>query len=155
MVVSRTRYEECRDEASTELAGVEFERLRVIETYEDPIDLAGVPEMTSTAVTVRITVSQAMNEETLTDTFHALAVMGSEVALAASRRSCIQARGVSKCLSGRVCSSFALSSVRGISRERKREMCRQFVRADARTRTADPFITSEVLYQLSYVGEAV
>ena len=24
--------------------------------------------------------------------------------------------------------------------------------ADARTRTADPFITSEVLYQLSYVG---
>jgi hypothetical protein len=27
-------------------------------------------------------------------------------------------------------------------------------RADARIRTADPFITSEVLYQLSYVGEA-
>jgi hypothetical protein len=26
--------------------------------------------------------------------------------------------------------------------------------ADARTRTADPFITSEVLYQLSYVGGA-
>ena len=26
--------------------------------------------------------------------------------------------------------------------------------ADARTRTADPFITSEVLYQLSYVGAA-
>ena len=28
------------------------------------------------------------------------------------------------------------------------------IEADARTRTADPFITSEVLYQLSYVGEA-
>ena len=27
-----------------------------------------------------------------------------------------------------------------------------FRKADARTRTADPFITSEVLYQLSYVG---
>ena len=26
--------------------------------------------------------------------------------------------------------------------------------ADARIRTADPFITSEVLYQLSYVGAA-
>jgi hypothetical protein len=26
------------------------------------------------------------------------------------------------------------------------------VKADARTRTGDPFITSEVLYQLSYVG---
>jgi hypothetical protein len=25
--------------------------------------------------------------------------------------------------------------------------------ADGRTRTGDPFITSEVLYQLSYVGE--
>jgi hypothetical protein len=28
----------------------------------------------------------------------------------------------------------------------------QIERADARIRTADPFITSEVLYQLSYVG---
>jgi hypothetical protein len=27
--------------------------------------------------------------------------------------------------------------------------------ADARTRTGDPFITSEVLYQLSYVGAGV
>ena len=26
------------------------------------------------------------------------------------------------------------------------------MRADARNRTGDPFITSEVLYQLSYVG---
>jgi hypothetical protein len=30
---------------------------------------------------------------------------------------------------------------------------RCLTQADARTRTADPFITSEVLYQLSYVGE--
>jgi hypothetical protein len=29
----------------------------------------------------------------------------------------------------------------------------QIEKADARIRTADPFITSEVLYQLSYVGE--
>ncbi len=29
----------------------------------------------------------------------------------------------------------------------------QMPEADARTRTGDPFITSEVLYQLSYVGE--
>jgi hypothetical protein len=36
----------------------------------------------------------------------------------------------------------------------KRPACREaFLRADARIRTADPFITSEVLYQLSYVGE--
>jgi hypothetical protein len=37
---------------------------------------------------------------------------------------------------------------------RKAPVSRDFVRADARTRTGDPFITSEVLYQLSYVGEA-
>jgi hypothetical protein len=31
----------------------------------------------------------------------------------------------------------------------------QIARADARTRTGDPFITSEVLYQLSYVGRGL
>ena len=31
-------------------------------------------------------------------------------------------------------------------------ICSAFARADARIRTGDPFITSEVLYQLSYVG---
>ena len=31
-------------------------------------------------------------------------------------------------------------------------ICREEAKADARTRTGDPFITSEVLYQLSYVG---
>jgi hypothetical protein len=29
----------------------------------------------------------------------------------------------------------------------------KFQEADARTRTGDPFITSEVLYQLNYVGK--
>jgi hypothetical protein len=35
---------------------------------------------------------------------------------------------------------------------RKRVQTTARERADARIRTADPFITSEVLYQLSYVG---
>ena len=39
-------------------------------------------------------------------------------------------------------------------RAEKTAFCRVFVEADARTRTGDPFITSEVLYQLSYVGAA-
>ena len=34
------------------------------------------------------------------------------------------------------------------------QQCRMKPEADARTRTGDPFITSEVLYQLSYVGGA-
>ena len=37
-----------------------------------------------------------------------------------------------------------------LPRTRKKSL--QISRADARTRTGDPFITSEVLYQLSYVG---
>jgi hypothetical protein len=35
-----------------------------------------------------------------------------------------------------------------------RTRTRGTIEADARTRTGDPFITSEVLYQLSYVGGA-
>ena len=38
-----------------------------------------------------------------------------------------------------------------IRRQRRRRSL-LIERADARTRTGDPFITSEVLYQLSYVG---
>ena len=44
---------------------------------------------------------------------------------------------------------------RGAERTRsgpKLLICRPFLQADARIRTGDPFITSEVLYQLSYVG---
>jgi hypothetical protein len=39
------------------------------------------------------------------------------------------------------------------NRHQKGPVSRALLEADARTRTADPFITSEVLYQLSYVGE--
>jgi hypothetical protein len=43
------------------------------------------------------------------------------------------------------CSAFPNWSV-------NRAIYRSFKRADARIRTADPIITSDVLYQLSYVG---
>src|SRR6516164_3248084 len=36
---------------------------------------------------------------------------------------------------------------------KKGQISRVFLIADAGTRTPDPFITSEVLYQLSYVGD--
>jgi hypothetical protein len=39
-------------------------------------------------------------------------------------------------------------------RTKKAPCAGAFNGADARTRTGDPFITSEVLYQLSYVGVA-
>jgi hypothetical protein len=50
-----------------------------------------------------------------------------------------QGRGARKCESAKV---------------RKYVVAGCFPQADARTRTGDPFITSEVLYQLSYVGES-
>jgi hypothetical protein len=40
----------------------------------------------------------------------------------------------------------------GTSAPDSSEKSLEIERADARIRTADPFITSEVLYQLSYVG---
>ncbi len=46
------------------------------------------------------------------------------------------------------------SALRRSGPDRKWPFCRPFLEADARIRTGDPFITSEVLYQLSYVGEA-
>ena len=49
---------------------------------------------------------------------------------------------------GRLSSSLTKSLVGGADQP----VCRNFKRADERIRTADPFITSEVLYQLSYVG---
>jgi hypothetical protein len=75
-LVPRTKYEECRDEVSEQFVGVELESLRVIETYDDPIDALGVPEKTSTAVTVEVEVTQGSDSETFTDTFHAIAVDG-------------------------------------------------------------------------------
>ena len=50
--------------------------------------------------------------------------------------------------------NFTQRLTQGLSEERKTSSNRLDRGADARTRTGDPFITSEVLYQLSYVGGA-
>ncbi len=56
--------------------------------------------------------------------------------------------------------SHALATPSGRSRppgfgmNTQAQQTRPFPRADAGTRTPDPFITSEVLYQLSYVGKS-
>jgi hypothetical protein len=42
--------------------------------------------------------------------------------------------------------------VLSVADRQQRQLLSRTFRADARTRTGDPFITSEVLYQLSYVG---
>src|ERR1039458_1338112 len=48
----------------------------------------------------------------------------------------------------------SLRTLLGLRQRAHENVCKSstFQRADARTRTGDPFITSEALYQLSYVG---
>ncbi len=72
-VVTRERYDECR---SGRFAGVsgEIESFDVIEVYDDPINVIGVPEKTSKAVTMRFTVTAGDLRETITDTAHAVQV---------------------------------------------------------------------------------
>ena len=48
--------------------------------------------------------------------------------------------------------SRALRAIPRVPVERKSSRFQALLRADGGTRTPDPFITSEVLYQLSYVG---
>jgi len=74
--VTRTRYEECRDQASDDLSGVELKQVETVEIYDDPIDVIGVPEKTSKAVTLKITVTDGEQDETFTDTYHAVPTEG-------------------------------------------------------------------------------
>ena len=48
----------------------------MLEVYDDPIDVPGVPEKTSKAVTLRTTFERGGNEESLTDTVHAIPIEG-------------------------------------------------------------------------------
>ena len=56
--------------------------------------------------------------------------------------------GDSTSLLGHMGDTFASADPAG----RNNRLCAAISRADAGTRTPDPFITNEVLYQLSYVG---
>ncbi len=53
---------------------------------------------------------------------------------------------------GHLMDTAGLRSTPALRVEQTRFSRNFFLEADARTRTGDPFITSEVLYQLSYVG---
>lgn len=68
-LVSRAKYASCsRDDfGSTRLAGVE-----TVEMYEQPIDIEAVPEKTSKAVTLKITLETNGREGSSTHTFHAV-----------------------------------------------------------------------------------
>jgi hypothetical protein len=73
-IVSRSKFDECVSAgfpSSAELSDVD-----VVEEYDEPISLPHVPEKTSKAVTLRLTVRSGEASETDTDTYHAVDVGG-------------------------------------------------------------------------------
>jgi len=70
-VVPREKYVDCANATNVNLTGLSVD---VIETYDDPMDISGVPEKTSTAVTVKLTTEASKNAET--NTVHEVLVAG-------------------------------------------------------------------------------
>lgn len=65
--VPKEKFISCRSDTSVDISSLE-----VLETYEEAIDIAGVPEKSSTAVTVKLKGNFGVfgTEEETTDTFH-------------------------------------------------------------------------------------
>jgi hypothetical protein len=62
-IVPREKYVDCASATNANLTGLSID---VIETYDDPMDIIGVPEKTSTAVTIKMTTDAIKNAETTT-----------------------------------------------------------------------------------------
>lgn len=76
-LVSRGKYVDCREQAIDVFPSLEVKSLRVMRTYEDPIDVIGIPEKTSTAVSVKVTLTDpGVRDQVFRDSFHAIAVDG-------------------------------------------------------------------------------
>lgn len=52
----------------------DLDSVKTIEIYDDPVNVVGVPQTTSKAVTLRITVKSGSDSETFNKTFHAIQV---------------------------------------------------------------------------------
>jgi hypothetical protein len=63
-LIPRARYLECRDDPSDKRAGVAFKQATLVQTTYEPIDLTGVPEKTSTVVTMEVTVEDPRTAST-------------------------------------------------------------------------------------------
>lgn len=72
-VVTRDRYEDCRSERFGGASG-EIESFKVQETYEDPLNVPGIPERSGTAVTLKVVVRSGDDKQTYIDTAHAIQV---------------------------------------------------------------------------------
>lgn len=70
-LVTRARYASCSadDFGATSLAGVE-----TVDVHDEPIDVREVPQKTSKAVTLKLTLAAGETQEATTHTFHAVRV---------------------------------------------------------------------------------
>jgi hypothetical protein len=78
-LIPRARYIQCRDQPSDKRSGVAFKQTTLIQTtYQHPIDLTGIPDKTSTVVTMEVTVEDPPNGKlvTATETFELVVLDG-------------------------------------------------------------------------------
>jgi hypothetical protein len=71
-LVTREAFTDCQDQRAGILSQYEFDGIDVNQTYEDPLDVTGVPEKTSTAVTYTVKYHQGSQHHTERSTSHAV-----------------------------------------------------------------------------------
>jgi hypothetical protein len=70
-LVSREAFQDCNQGDGTD---VELDSIKTVEIYDDPVDVPGIPQRTSKAVTLKIKVRQGDATESVTRTSHAVRV---------------------------------------------------------------------------------
>ena len=68
-VVTRERYASCSED---DFGGAQLKSVETVEIYDQPIDIRHVPQRTSKAVTMKLTLLSDGQEEVSTHTFHAV-----------------------------------------------------------------------------------
>jgi hypothetical protein len=69
--VNRDKFMDCSSDA---FPSAELVSLKTVETYDDPLNVPGVPQRSSKAVTLKLTVRSGEQGETGNQTFHAVPV---------------------------------------------------------------------------------
>jgi hypothetical protein len=72
-LVTRSRYDECSQD---DIGSVTLQGVEELDVYDDPISVPDIPEKTSKAVTLRLTLLSGGETEHSTHTFHAVLVNG-------------------------------------------------------------------------------
>lgn len=70
--VTREKFTDCNNESSSD--SPELVSIETVEVYDDPLDVKGIPQKSSKAVTYKITVKSGKDQQTSTYTSHAVLV---------------------------------------------------------------------------------